>query len=267
MTTHTSPWAAGTPCWVDLSATNPADIRDFYTGLFGWKYELTAEEFGGYGIATFNGHHVAGIGNKQDPSQPSSWITYLATHNADTSAAQIIGAGGNVIVPAMDVGSMGRMLIATDTVGAAFGMWQARDMIGAQLVNEAGGFVWNEQLSRDVPASVTFYSALGLTAEPLPDDSLIYFTMNASDDYMVAGVGEIPDELPQETPAQWLTYFATVDTDATTARVVELGGQVVDAPQDTPYGRLVVFAGLEGEWFAAMSVASGGETYRESDLA
>jgi hypothetical protein len=37
--------------------------------------------------------------------------------------------------------------------GAVFGIWQARAFPGAQIVNEPGAMVWNEQLSHDLEAS------------------------------------------------------------------------------------------------------------------
>ena len=39
-------------------------------------------------------------------------------------------------------------------------------------------------------------------------------------------------------PAQWYVYFRSADVDATLAKVVELGGAVVNPAEDTPYGRL-----------------------------
>ena len=54
-------------------------------------------------------------------------------------------------------------------------------------------------------------------------------------------------------PSTWATYFAVSNADATTARAVELGGQVVQAPTDTTFGRLAVLRGPFGEHFSVMS--------------
>jgi predicted enzyme related to lactoylglutathione lyase len=44
--------------------------------------------------------------------------------------------------------------------------------------------------------------------------------------------------LPDDVPSHWTVYIEVADVDATAARAVELGGAVVDQPEDTPYGRL-----------------------------
>ena len=45
--------SAGAPCWMDLSTSDTAAARSFYTGLFGWTADEPQEEFGGYFM--FNG--------------------------------------------------------------------------------------------------------------------------------------------------------------------------------------------------------------------
>ena len=78
----------------------------------------------------------------------------------------MLAAGGQVIVPAMDVLDVGRMAIFTDPVGAAFSVWQAGTHPGAQLVNEPGTFSWSELLTTDVEASKGFYGdVFGWTAQ------------------------------------------------------------------------------------------------------
>ena len=47
-------------------------------------------------------------------------------------------AGGQVLMPATDIGDAGRMAFVADPTGAAVGLWQANQHIGATLVNEPG---------------------------------------------------------------------------------------------------------------------------------
>jgi predicted enzyme related to lactoylglutathione lyase len=47
----------------------------------------------------------------------------------------------------------------------------------------------------------------------------------------------------------WNVYFDVEDADATAALAVELGGSIVDAPEDTPYGRLATLADPTGTRF------------------
>ena len=38
MSTHTDPWPAGTPCWVDLMASDLDRTQAFYRDVLGWTY-------------------------------------------------------------------------------------------------------------------------------------------------------------------------------------------------------------------------------------
>ena len=118
-------------------------------------------ETGGYSVAELNGRGVAGIGPKMSPAQaPTMWMTYLATADADATAAKIKGAGGQLVTEPTDVMDAGRMAVAVDAAGAVFGIWQAGAFPGAQIVNEPGAMVWNEQMSHDFEASKAFYAAV-----------------------------------------------------------------------------------------------------------
>ena len=116
MVTRDTPWPEGTPCWVDLSITDIPKAIAFYQGLFGWDTQQGPPEAGGYAISHLDGRSVAGIGPKMgSPEAPSVWMTYIATDDADATAAKIKGAGGQLMMDPMDVMDVGRMLVAADT--------------------------------------------------------------------------------------------------------------------------------------------------------
>jgi hypothetical protein len=52
--------------------------------------------------------------------------------------------------------------------------------------------------------------------------------------------------LPPDVPPHWSVYIAVADVDATLARAKDLGGQVVMAAEDTPYGRLASVSDTTG---------------------
>src|SRR5215469_820892 len=98
MVTRDTAWRPGTPCWVDLSADDTSRARAFYSGLFGWNITEGPPETGGYSMCEVNGRAVAGIGPKMGPPEsPVAWTTYLATEDADGTAARIKGAGGMLL--------------------------------------------------------------------------------------------------------------------------------------------------------------------------
>jgi predicted enzyme related to lactoylglutathione lyase len=71
-------------------------------------------------------------------------------------------------------------------------------------------------------------------------------------DAALAGIMDATGHLPEGVPSHWAVYFATEDADATVKQVGELGGSVLEDPQDTPYGRLAVVADVNGASFRLM---------------
>jgi uncharacterized protein len=253
MVTRDTAWPTGTPCWVDLGVADISRAGAFYGTLFGWDVQAGPPETGGYSIATIGGRPVAGIGPKGQDDLPNAWNTFLAADDVDATAAQIKAAGGQVVAGPMDVMNFGRMLLAVDPGGAMFGVWEARSHTGAQVANEPGSQIWNENMSRNYEANKAFYGAVfGYHFGDIGAEGMNYATLDI-DGRPVGGIGEIGAEQPADTPASWGTYFAVADTDAAVDKVTELGGAVVAPAWDSPYGRMAVVADDQGAVFALMS--------------
>ena len=204
MVTRDIRWPAGTPCWVDVSVDDVPRAIAFYEALFGWDIQVGGPEVGGYSIAHQDGRIVAGVTPKMGPAEaPSAWLTYLATDDADATAAKIKGAGGQLLAEPMDVMSEGRMAVALDTAGAAFGIWQGGNTTGIGVANEPGTLTWNEHLSRDFGGSEAFYQAVfGYDYQDMSGDGFKY-AMVMVDGHEVGGIGEYPEGTPAGQPAVW----------------------------------------------------------------
>jgi predicted enzyme related to lactoylglutathione lyase len=265
MSTHSAKWQAGTPCWIDVSVPDQERARAFYGELFGWEYDVRPPQLD-HATATIRGRDVAGIGGTPDADAAAGWLTYLASDDAHATAAAITAAGGSLVSEPATVPGSGTVLVAVDPAGATFGVWQADARIGSAVVNEPGALVWNENLSRDWTAARAFYAEVfGLRAEPLPDGEHVPYQTLHLGGPPVGGIGELAHDVPQDGPSHWLAYLATLDTDASVQRAVELGATVVHQAMDTPYGRMAVLDGPQGERFAVMSVPEGGLDHRPSD--
>ena len=107
MSTRTSPWPAGVPCWADLTTPDVAAAKAFYADVVGWSYQDTDAEYGGYTIAEARGAAAAGIG-PLPPDGATAWTLYLASDDADATAAAVPQQGGTVLLPPRDVGPLGR---------------------------------------------------------------------------------------------------------------------------------------------------------------
>jgi predicted enzyme related to lactoylglutathione lyase len=258
MTDRTS-YAPGTPSWVDVSSPDTDASAAFYGGLFGWTATDPDEAGGGYRMLMIGDKFVAGLGPLQPDSGPPSWTTHVTVADADATAAAITAAGGTVIVPPMDVMDAGRMAIAFDVAGAAFAIWQPNMHIGAQLVNEENTFCWNElNLRGGTDASAAFYGAVfGWTSRSSDMGEGMTYTEFLVGEDSIAGMMELPPDVPAEVPPHWLTYFTVADCDAAAARVVELGGAVAAPPMTAGPGRFAVCADPFDAVFAVMQFTDG----------
>jgi len=253
---HEDAWPQGTPAWVDLMVPDRQAARAFYGPLFGWDFAEGSPETGYYTTALKHGQPVAGIGEVQPgvEAPPAAWTTYLAVDDVHSTVERATTAGATVLMEPMGVMEFGRMAVLADTTGAVFGLWQAGSHTGANLVNEPGAMIWNEGLSHDLAAARGFYgSVFGYTFDDMsgPGPGFDYVAANV-DGKNVGGLGGT-GTLPDDAPPHWRVYFAAADTDAATARAVELGATVLDGPRDSPYGRLATLSGPAGEQFTLMS--------------
>src|SRR6266853_6733254 len=146
------------PIWLDLSSSDPAGSREFYSKLFGGNIEVNPDpQYGGYGMARIAGKDVAGIGPKMSPEAPTAWLVYIASADAADTVKQPKAAGGNVLGEPMQVGPQGTMAIIQDPSGAVIGVWQPNQMHGSPILGKANAFGWSELNSRGVDNAKPFY--------------------------------------------------------------------------------------------------------------
>ncbi len=241
----------GAPIWVDCG-TDLDKGPAFYSTLFGWTTESMGPEAGGYTMASKDGQVVAGFGPQQNPGPPT-WSVYFQVDDAAKTAQLVTEHGGTVILEPMAVMEAGTMGVFADPVGAVFSVWQPKQHRGFQAEGP-GTFCWAELMTSDVATSRTFYEAvLGVTVKTSDDGSMEYYELQAGDT-SVAGMMPKPAEMPAEVPSYWGVYFQVTDTDATIAKVGELGGGTLAGPMDVPPGRFATLVDPLGAVFSVITL-------------
>ena len=251
MTTRDTPFAPGTPCWVDLLSSDYDKSKAFYGGLFGWTFDEAGEDFGGYVTFSSDGKSVAGMAHNQvETGLPDLWSTYIATADAEASVAAATAAGAVVHMPAMAVGDVGKMAMLGDPAGGAFGLWQAGTHTGFNRYNEPGSVTWDEYHSKDFAASTQFYATVfGWAWDVTSDtDDFRYNTATVNGE-RVAGMMDSSKFLPAEVPSMWTVYFSVANADDAVAKAIELGGAVRMPAEDTPFGRIADMVDSTGAGF------------------
>lgn len=246
----------GTPSWVDIGVPDMDAAVAFYGGLFGWEFTEGAEETGGYRQAVIGDKSIAGFGPAMNPGPPF-WATYIAVASADETAEKVVAAGGQVVLPPMDVMDFGRMAVFTDDTGAFFSVWQAGTHPGAQLVNEVNTLTWNELNTRNADEAKAFYGAVFGWGSKTSESPMMTYTEWDLGGSQIGGMMHMGPQFPAEVPNNWLVYFAVEDTDAAVAKATELGGSVLMQAMDIEPGRFAVLADNAGAPFAVIKLAPG----------
>ncbi len=251
MTTRDTPFAPGTPCWVDLLSSDPDRAAGFYGEVLGWKAEDTGEDFGNYVRFSSDDQGVAGmIRNTPEMGSPDVWTTYISTDDLDATVSRATEAGATVMSPAMDVRDLGRMAVIVDPVGAVLGLWQPGKHTGFNKYNEPGSVTWDEHHSKDFATSTDFYQKVfGWTYEKTGDTDDFRYYQGQIDGQTVAGLMDSKSFLPDEVPSHWTVYFSVADVDAAVSTAVDNGATVTVATEDTPFGRMAELTDPTGARF------------------
>jgi len=252
----------GDPCWVDLFTSDPDRSIAFYGELLGWTAEAAGPEYGGYITFSKDGKAVAG-GMRNDGSSggPDQWTVYLQSADAEATAATAAQRGGQVVLPAMQVGEMGSMAILGDPGGAGIGVWQPQAHTGFEAIGTVGDGKWIDHVGHPswfelhTPAyddSLRFYREVFGWQDPftVSDAPEFRYTTIHSVTPMLGGVMDSTAFQPAGAPGGWRVYFGVEDVDTAVKTLVGLGGSVEREPENTPYGRLAAVRDPSGVAFS-----------------
>jgi uncharacterized protein len=240
--------------WVDLTTTDQAGAKAFYSALFGWDaVDVPIDDTANYTMFRINNYNVAGCGqmppDMQAQGMPTAWTSYVKHDNVDAIAEKITAADGTLLMPPMDVLQEGRMVMAMDPSGAVFGVWQPVNHIGAQLVNTPNALVWNELQTRDVTTAQTFFGAVFDWTFATDDNGYVVCKQN---NRAQAGMMQIQPSWG-DVPPNWAVYFFVEDLAAKLTAVQELGGNVlVPSTSAGEMGEFAVVQDPQGGVFTIM---------------
>jgi predicted enzyme related to lactoylglutathione lyase len=245
----------GAFCWVELGTSDQNAAKEFYGKLFGWTFQdqpMGPDPNDAYTIFKLKGRDVA-AGYKLNPQMhagvPPHWMLYVATADADATAAKATELGGQTMMPPFDVFDFGRMSVLKDPTGGSFSIWQAKTNTGVGIVNEPGAFCWGQLNTNDTAKAEAFYTSLfGWSSNTGSGGGMTYteWMLNGTP---FGGMMSLP---PGESgPPHWLAYFAVADCDAAAALAASLGAATYVPPSDIPgTGRFAVLADPQGAVFA-----------------
>lgn len=250
----------GTPTWIDLSSDDRGSTHDFYRELFGWTFTDTGEESHHYEMVDNAGASVCGYMGTEGMTCPdggpipSEWDVYLAVDDLDARLARAAARGVTPLFPPVRMPGLGAFAVLVDPTGAKVGMWESLGFDGYEFTGAPGSPVWFELMSTDFDASVDFYrdvfdfdvAMMPVGPEAGPD---FRYATNGAGERACAGICNARPVLPEGADSYWRVYFAVESADPAAERIVELGGQVLDGPMDSPFGRFATVGDPQGAQF------------------
>ena len=109
----------GSLAWNEAMADDSAAAREFYSAVFGFRFEPMGGEDMDYTTFSTGGNPLGGLGGRQGGSMPRGWLTCFSVEDTDRAVAAVEEKGGAVTVQPMDT-PFGRFAVVADPWGAPF---------------------------------------------------------------------------------------------------------------------------------------------------
>lgn len=244
--------ALGTVNWVDLSTTDIEGAVAFYRDLFGWSVDREETPIGPYFVGEVNDHDAAGMMayGPELKGMPPAWTVYFRSERLEDTITKATKAGGKVFQPPMEIPDGGRIAILADPTGAVFGLFEQDADEGLEVWGEPGSVSWCEEMTHNPATAISFYEEVfGWKAHTSQMGETPY-TMFKVDDMEVAGLMQMPAQVPSETPAHWMVYFSVDDCAKATEEATRLGGKLLVGPMAIDIGEFAVVEDPQGGVFS-----------------
>jgi predicted enzyme related to lactoylglutathione lyase len=114
---------AGAFTWGELSTSDLAKSKAFYSDVFGWQWGGSDE----YAEAQVAGKSIAGVMPRpasMSADTPDSWLVYFGTDDVDSDAKRAVDLGATVIVDPTDIPGTGRFAVLLDPQNAVFALFK-----------------------------------------------------------------------------------------------------------------------------------------------
>ncbi|MFN2494725.1 MAG: VOC family protein [Pseudonocardiaceae bacterium] len=239
-----------------MPTADPAGSRGFYSGLFGWTYQIDSYPgHGPYTTALRGGQPVAGLAEAAGQAwRPVVWTLYLASANVMRTTQILDRVGGRVLCGPANLPGPGRVFIGVDPTGAVIGFRQP-EQPSIFRMSDPGALFWAELNTWDGARADRFFADLfGYQQRQIGDgDQVDYTTWSCGAQVVLGRLRMNEDWADSRCTAHWMLHFTVapqVGTDAAVDRVLKLGGRVDIDPYDTELGRIARVTDPFGASFA-----------------
>lgn len=230
--------------WHDFMAADVGGAKRFYGELFGWTFKAGDH---GYEHIQQGGQEIGGL-MALDPQHqkgvPPHWVGYVAVDDVDKAVGAVKQGGGQCYVKET-IPNVGTFAVCADPQGAVFSPFhhtgRGSDQPERDDRNQRYRFCWDELVTKDPEAAVTFYESLfGWSHQTMDMGGGMMYTLlkrpgvkdeMSGGDKNAGGVMKTPPGMDQSF---WLTYVSVESADKTCEKAKKLGAEVMQPPTDIP---------------------------------
>lgn len=238
--------------WCDLWTSDLEAAKTFYLTLFpAWRLASSGTGPGGaYHELSLDGRGIGGMMVPVETKVPSRWVPYATVTSVEEACEKVKSLGGRVYMPPTDAQGVGRFAVTADAQGAVFHpitlLEEPPEHSGPM---PDGAFCWHELHTPDPASAAAFYtSILGWSHAEIPTPMGPYHLFRRGD-RDAAGILPMPAGAAAEPG--WLVYIYASDVEATSAKVVSLGGKILLPSRQMPgVGQFAVCSDPTGATFA-----------------
>ena len=107
---------------LELSTSDVAKAKAFYTGLFNW--EFTDNDMGSMIYSTFKPSSGPGGGIFAMPGAPTMWLSYVGVDDINAATEKAKSLGATIHKGPMEIPNVGWATILADPTGATIALFQ-----------------------------------------------------------------------------------------------------------------------------------------------
>lgn len=245
---------SGKIVWHDLFTRDVTVAREFYSQLFGWRYQNYTSGAKTYTLLTHNGKSIAGIVELEPGNQnENQWLSYISVMDVKRAFGHVTANGGKVLISPRKFFQHGELAIFTDPEGAAFGVLNSMSGDPEDVLAKTGEWIWADLLAKNPQQLSRFYQGIADymivddTRSPEANDFFL-----RSNGFARAGVSPLPapDILPN-----WLPYVRVENVLDSLMQVTRLGGRTIIEPNPAMFdNKLAVIADPTGAVFGIVQI-------------
>ncbi len=234
--------------WHDLASPDPSASMDFYSKVFGWKFETLGSGETSYYVISANGKAIGGIFKLADRyGTVGEWVSSVSVPDVDAAVNYNEMQGGKTVFKTVNFKGRGKTALVQDPQGAMVAFLYAEGGDPDFSEPAINTWLWNELWTTDMEGSIKYYEDLfKFSGKSILGSKAPYFVFE-KDKKKYCGVLGNPVEGARSA---WMPYIRVSDVNAVMEKAKKAGAHVMLEPNaDIRKGSVAVLLDPQGAQF------------------